>query len=268
MIDRIKFERRSGEKISLLSDAFYGLVGSITSRSPSVSGLIEKTKVMLTEVELETISFIKKNTTPEELVEIIFLKPPTVFAKTGVKHDHVVALKPDKFIFTNPSVLETETAKKETYLPDDIKGDSRKFLEEAIVYCKKYLLAPKRFDGFTDHHNQRDPWLRGIFDVLKLITEDKTNPESGNWDTPFRDSWFNNRYAGTTRNKIFMAVDFSLLDTIPVLLKAKLEHIREKLKYASDTFDKGEVDKGVDLIANECINIILMFSANSEANEL
>jgi len=260
-----------------VSRTFNMLVNSFTQKHPGKMGSETgdlTPENALEEEQKEQIKWLIGNTNPRELAKLILKQPPTVigtFKNYSAAQEYV-----EKKQVLKPTIKITEPGEEDVDFAENtissITVDTipQSFEESLIVVCKKFLKAPIISDGFTNHHEQRTPWQKGIIQVLGMVKQiDKSKHD---WDLEFSRMWNNNRFNGTARNKIIDALNANISPKNPNLSATTIERLKIYLKeveeinntFENKTTDEVSMTEAANSIAKKCQQIIALFTKPSK----
>lgn len=257
---------KANELRSNLSTTFNSLVNSITTRFPVAN---TQGKILIKDLEPEEINqikFIKSNTTPEELAQIIFENPPTVHVAKSDEQGETYSVTPEPFTITQPPEEDIKAASQQTFIPENELSYGKKlFLNPLINQAKKYLLTPTIDDHLENHNLERQPWKMGVSRVLDLFQ--KTSAKI-HWAQIVNDSLINNRYRSSMITKLAcFIIERNKDETLPDFY-LKLIEIKHRLLSLTDKYkNKNTVDEASKQVAIECKNIIALFSKSDESSD-
>ncbi len=253
-----------------IGQTFYSLVRSVTSRYPRLvlDNQKELPELKLLEVEKKMVGFLNKNTSPQQIVKIIFDNPPSVYATMDADPENTfIPIKPpQKIVIVEPPRQDIETADRKITIPGNIGEFQAQALALIVKTCRNYLKAPKILDGFSEKDiNRRSLWVLGVSTVLHQLTIDSTNETRSHkprydWATYFEDIWNYNRYAGTRRNAVYMNLPLITMMEFPPEIKESVRLILGELEQTKYIFASGNVDEATDIIAAECAKVLALFS--------
>jgi hypothetical protein len=262
--ETVDFETKVGQ-------VFFNLVRSVTSRYPKivVDGRKEGAPpIELTKSEKRMIGLLNRSTNPQELIEIMFKNPPSVFAIMDEDPQNtVIPLRPPgEIVVTKSPEVDTAIAEKLIKIPENLGEMQGQALNLIIKACQNYLKAPKIHDGFSEKDlNRRGLWVLGLSTVLRQLTADPSNKHlitrkaRYDWETYFNELWNNNRYAGTRRDAVYMNLPLISMIQFPDNIHQELTGILDELEKTKAVFKDGQIDLATDTIATQCARVLSLF---------
>ena len=208
-----------GKKVSNIFNRF---VLSLTSKYPINIALYYDNNIILRNSEKYAIAWLKTNTSPESLFNLILENPPMVVATVldgGVTRRSTI--RPNKII---TAYLDPDTDAY-SITQQQLRSDLDPSILTQIVDCLgtfvRYIQAPVRDDGLTDHANERRPWLNGVNKALSYIDKE--------WMYDFNNLWNANRYTKGFAGNLITATTLLLNCDLPTSVRHELEAIYNEM---------------------------------------
>ncbi len=259
--------KTGSEQPTALWNALTGLAISVTSRRPSLINGISAPQVILDQKDVEAIKFINENSTPNELVDLIFAKPPFIYAsmQDNPENTLIMVKPPSTIAFTPAPEKDMRLADSVLTLPEGLNNLQIGGLRDRILLtCASFLKAGRITDGFTEKRiNDRSLWAIGINETLEHVTKHETNAKNYDWSTSFNDRWNNDRYKNSKRTAVIMNLQMAKMLQLPADIQAQIDTAILKVEAGNRTFAAGEIDKGVDMIAEACADLVGYFKTSS-----
>jgi len=268
-----KISREAPDFEIKVGQVFFNLVRSISSRYPKivVDGRKGETPPLeLTKNDRKMIGFLNRSTNPQELIEIMFRNPPSVFAIMDEDPQNTVIpiRPPGEIVVTKSPDSDIAFSKKPIKMPDNLTEMQVKGLKLIISACQNYLKAPKITDGFSEKDiNRRGLWVLGVSTVLNQMTKDPSNKNfftrkmQYDWDKYFQEEvWNNNRYIATRRDPVYMSLPLISMLQFPENIHLELTEILDILEKTKATFKSGQIDLATDTIAAQCTRVLTLFT--------
>lgn len=281
------------EKNTRLGEVMYGLVGSITSdnliraHKPKISFREFK----LNETQKRSIAFIKENSYPSQMIDIVFNNPPPVFVDQAIvpetpatelplvqmlrekgmtdgdirnmgytipdmSVESVSFIKPEKkSIIIKPTDRDVKLSEMETLIPEGLDKTATEYLEMFVKNCKTYMATPRVRDGFgftkEDHANRR-LWEEGVMDVFYIIDKE--------WGNAFKNAVDNNRYSKNRRTTLVSFPPYFRDVALPAPLREKINSMEKRFNLAQEQATAGKADRAANILSAECARFIRFLS--------
>jgi hypothetical protein len=258
------------ERSHAISTTLNELVNLVTYRHPQ--GLLKETNTdfkqfTLTEEVVSRIRFIKNEVkaTPEEVTQIIFNHPPSVFVDVGevnkvvreeIKHENPIRV-------TYSTTDEVGLSEEPINFDDNLNEQVKEKLGAFVGYCQTYLNTPIISDDFGTDHDRRRAWERGIKNTLNIVGQEG--------EEDFQKKWDMNRYTKNRRTTLVSGITLAssvFKETIGqgVLdgMREFIESVKRDINKAQGVFMEEDINKGVELFNNSCVNVVEFFTKNKE----